>query len=126
MNFDELKLYVEEKIKLVKSNPQKLKDPLDRTTEFLIVLGKLNDFRYNCECDKARIQTVTDALFKNAKDASDAKNITEKKVDATVNIEYTTARESLERVEAMIKWAKEATNIFNHAHLTYRQISKEG
>lgn len=125
MTFEDLQKYVQEKRELIRFNPSYLKDPLNRATEFLLVQTNLNDARYLFECDKARLQTITEGLFKQAKDKSEGKNITEKKVDATVDPKYTEVREILEDLEAKIKWIKTEIDIFNNAHLTYRQLSRE-
>ena len=125
MGFNEIQAYVQEKVPLIKYTPTKLGDPMDRATEFLVIIATLNDFKQRCEADKAKIQTMSTAFFHNAKEASGGKNITEKKLDAEVDPEYANTRETLEQVESMIKWTRTAIDMFNNAHVTYRQLARE-
>lgn len=124
-SFEELKTYINTKISLIEYDPTNLSDPIVRSTDFLIVQSKLNDYRFYCETELARKRTLVEASFKDAKDASDGKNITEKRIDASTDRDYTKIREALEELEAEVKWVKTAIDIFNNAHLTYRQLSRE-
>ena len=126
MNIDELQAHVREQMKQVAFNPKSLHDPMVRCTDFLTTMAMLNDFIFTCRCDLARLQTVTEALFKDAIDHAEGKTVTEKKIGAAAHPEYTNAKEASERIEAMIKWAKTALDIFNNAHVTYRQTAREG
>jgi hypothetical protein len=123
--FEEIQNYVREKLKLIPMESQNLKDPYNRATEFLLVIANLNDFKQKCESDLARIQTIVDGTYHNAKENSSGKNITEKKLDANIDKNYTDTRETLADVESMIKWTKTSVDIFNNAHLTYRQRAKD-
>jgi len=125
MNQSQLRVKIAEHLELIKYTNKSSVEALERATKFLIMVALLADEKRNCEEDKARLTTIVDASFADAKDLSESKNITEKKMDAARNKGYTDFREALEDCEAKISWIKTYIDIFNNAHITYRTLAKE-
>jgi len=97
----------------------------DRSTAFLVMLAILTDEKRACEEDKSKLVTMSSASYAQALARSGAKQVTEKKVEAEQDGNYTHMREALEECEAKISWLRSYMNIFENAHVTYRQFSKD-
>lgn len=119
-----IKEVVDSHIDLIAFDGSALNESLERATKFLIVVAVLSDFKLNCERRKAKLTTLREAFFSHAMQNSQAKQVTEKKAEAESNKEYTNQREAVENLEAEISWARVTIDIFNNAHVTYRQLSK--
>jgi hypothetical protein len=89
------------------------------------MVALLADAKRSAEEDKAKLKTLSDATYAQAMKNSSAKQVTEKKVEAEMDEIYTSMRESLEQCESKISWLRTYINIFENAHVTYRQFSKE-
>lgn len=126
MDFSEIQQYVHKNLPLTKYDPKKFRDnPLERASEFFMVLATLNDFKQRCEADKAKIQTMSTGFYHDAYNSSSAKSVTQQKLDAEIDAQYSNTRETLEEIDSMIKWTKTSIDIFNNAHLTFRQLAKD-
>lgn len=126
MREDQLRTKIAEHVELIKFSGSALREASDRASKFLIMIAILADQKRECEEDKAKLTTLVSATFHNALGKSGGKGVTEKKLEAETDTEYTTFREALEQCEAKISWIRTYIDVFNNAHLTYRQMAREG
>ena len=126
MKFEELKELIDEHIDLILLDAKALKEAQDRATRFLVVVSVLSNYRLDLEKKKTKLITLREAHFSQALGRSEAKNVTEKKMEAESDPKYTGQREAVEEIDSEISWVKCHIEIFNNAHITYRQLSKEG
>lgn len=124
MEFEQIKQLVDDHIDLIALGPKAHKEALDRTTRFLIVIALLADYKLELERRKAKVATMRDAFYSHAVTTAEGKNVTEKKVQAESNKQYTDQRESVEEIDAEMWWLKTHIDMFNNAHLTYRTMAK--
>lgn len=125
MREEDLRLKIQEHLELIKYSSRSIKDAPERATQFLIMVAVLSDEKRSCEEDMAKLSTLTSASYAQAIGHSTSKQVTEKKIEAEQDTNYTTMREALEICQAKISWLKTYINIFDNAHLTYRQFSRE-
>lgn len=124
MEFEDVKQYVDEHVDLIVFGKDSMRESMERASKFLVVISILSEFRLSLERRKAQDITLREALYHKAINAAEGKNVTEKKIEAEANPEYTTGRESVENLDAQISWAKTNIDIFNNAHILYRNLAK--
>lgn len=124
MEFEEIQELVHEHIQLIAFGKGAFNEALDRATKFLTMVAILSDFKLERERRKAKLTTLREAFYTHAMRESSSKQVTEKKAEAESNKEYTDQREAVEEIEAEISWARTNMEIFNNAHVTYRQMAK--
>lgn len=100
-------------------------DAEDRATKFLVISSKLLNARFLANEDKIKAISIAKSIFAQVTREADGKNVTEKKLNAEANSDYQEAREYLEKIENKVDFFKTYINIFNDAHVFYRQLSKE-
>lgn len=120
-----LKAKIDEHVKLIKLDAKGINEAPERATAFLVMVALLADEKRACEQDKAKLTTLSSATFSQAIYRSPSKGVTEKKIEAEADEAYAGVRESLEECEAKISWLRTYMEIFNNAHITYRQFAKE-
>lgn len=125
MKEEALRKKIDDHLELIKFSQKGMTEAPERATQFLIMVAVLTDEKRSSEEDKAKLSTVVSATYCEAMRTADGKNTTEKKIVAETETIYTEARETLEEIEAKISWLKTYINIFENAHLTYRQLSRE-
>lgn len=125
MNEEQLRQKISEGLELIKYTKRSLQEAPERTTQFLITVAVLADAKRAAEEDKAKLSTLVNATYAQAMGRSNAKQVTEKKAEAENDSSYSDTRESLEQCESKISWLRTYIDIFNNAHITYRQFSKE-
>jgi hypothetical protein len=125
MNEEALKQKISEHLELIKYSSASLREAPERASSFLVMVAVLADVKRSCEQDKAKLTTVCAGAYAEALSYSGGKNVTEKKIDAEKDSNYTVYREALEECEAKISWLKTYIDIFNNAHITYRNLAKE-
>lgn len=112
-------------MELVKLTQKGLGEASERASEFLIIQALIaNEIRETSE-DLAKLYTIESGTLHDCVSKSSAKGVTEKKMEAARNPKYTNARESKEVCDAKITWLKTYLKIFDNAHITYRQHSKD-
>ncbi len=121
-SIEEIEKYVKENIKLITFDSYS--NVLEKTTIFLMVVSTLSNFKKELELKKTKIDTIKEAIWAKALISSEGKTAGEKKADAATDNEYSKFKEEYDVIEANISWLKTNIEIFNNAHLTYRQISK--
>lgn len=125
LNDANLRARISEHLDLIKYDRKGMTEASERATAFLTMVAILADEKRGCEEDKSKLSTVTSASYAQAMGRSTSKQVTEKKAEAEMDEGYTAVREALEQCEAKISWLKTYMEIFNNAHITYRQFSKE-
>ncbi len=125
MIFEQIKALIEDHLDLIAYDSNSFKQASERTTKFLIVVSLLAEHRLDLEKRKSKIATMREAFYSHSINEAIGKNITEKKVEAEANVNYTTQREAVESLEAEISYCKTMMNVFECAHVTYRQMSRE-
>lgn len=125
MNDEQLRKVIAENLELIKYTNKSLKEAPERATQFLIMVAILADEKRSVEEDKAKLNTLVSTTYAQAMGRSVAKQVTEKKAEAENDETYTTMREGLEQCESKISWLRTYIEVFNNAHLAYRQFSRE-
>jgi transposase len=95
-----------------------------RAAMFLEAMATVADWKH--EFTKTRIQQLSTQTATYASELSKgtAKTVTENKTTAEASDEYTSAREALEGTENDISYLKTYYEVFQNAHILYRQLSK--
>lgn len=125
MTIDDIEKLVDDTVNLIAINAHSLADAKPRASRFLIVMALLTDFLKDIEEELPKLQTLVDAGYAQAISTALGKNITEKKVAAEASRDYTSVREQKAKLDALRDWTKNHIKIFDHAHLMYRQYSRE-
>ena len=95
-----------------------------RAGQFLYALAYITDERFNLGDAKIKALSVQSAVYAEVLAAGEAKTITENKIAAEANPAYIGAREELEIVENQLTFLKAYYEIFNNAHIFYRNMAK--
>lgn len=125
MTLTEIETLIEETVELIAVNAHSLADAKPRASRFLVVNAILSSYLKDLEEELPKYQTVEDANYAQAIQSVEGKNITEKKANVATVTDYTDARENKEKLNALRDWIKNHIKIFDHAHLMYRQYSRE-
>lgn len=95
-----------------------------RASEFLGVMATITEWKHVMAEDKIRLTSVQTAVYAEQLSLGTAKTMTENKVTAEASLDYTKAREELERIENDISYLKAYYDIFKDAHIFYRTMAK--
>jgi hypothetical protein len=95
-----------------------------RAGEFLAALATITEWRHLLNEEKIKLLTTQTATFAEEMSKGTAKTVTENKMVAEASPAYTSAREELERMENDIAYLKAYFDIYNNAHVFYRQMAK--
>lgn len=125
LTFDQVEQAVLEHIDLIEISSSSLAQGKDRAAKFLIVQSLLSSYLKQVEEGKAKAQTLVSAEYATAIACADGKNITEKKQSAEADPKYTAVREKVEELDAEIRWLKTHIDIFQNAHVMFRQYTRE-
>ena len=126
MNDAELREKIAQHIELIKHSRQGMKEAAERCTSFLVMCAIINDEKRECEDERAKLITMETASYAQAVGRSLAKQVTEKKIEAEQDTNYTLIREAKESCDSKVSWLRYYLTIFENAHITYRQLMKEG
>jgi hypothetical protein len=96
-----------------------------RASEFLVASATLVDWKHVLSGEKIKLLSVQTVVYAEQMGKGTAKTVTENKLTAEASSEYTKAREELEAIDNDISYLKAYLELFNNAHLFYRQLSKE-
>ncbi|RLI54075.1 MAG: hypothetical protein DRP09_14030 [Candidatus Thorarchaeota archaeon] len=121
---EELKDLIEGGLADIRLGTKGFGEAIDRATRFLLIQASLADVKLGFEEELAKKNTLCDGYFHDALKNSEAKQVTEKKLDAGTDVDYAKSRENKEILEAEIKYLRTLMDIFGNAHVTYRQIAK--
>ena len=125
MNLEFIQKTIEDHLDLIEINAVALAQSRERAGKFLVVQAILTSYLKDLEEAQAKITTIREASYAQSIKMADGKNITEKKVEAEANPEYSSYREASERVAAEINWIKGHIKIFENAHILFRQSLRE-
>lgn len=125
MNIQNITNLIDENISLITIDAKALSEARERAAKFLVVQSILASFIKQFDDDKAKLITLSEANYARAISVAEGKNITEKKVSVNLDTSYTNSREALEQLESVRNYIKTHIKIFENAHLTFRQYSRE-
>lgn len=121
----DLEQYVDETVDLIPMDNLPASEIRSRAGRFLVACAILVNRHREVEEACAKAETLENTYLSQAIQLSQGKNITEKKSDAQANPHYTSAKEAREILDAERHWVKSYVDIFNNAHLFFRQALKD-
>jgi hypothetical protein len=95
-----------------------------RAGEFLSAQASITEYRHVLNEEKIRLLTAQTATFAEEMSKGTSKTVTENKMHAEASASYIAAREELERLENDLSYLKAYYDIFQNAHVFYRQMAK--
>ena len=125
MTFEQIQGLVDEHLEMILSESRSPYEAQDKARKFLVIQSLLASYFKDVEEQFIKLQTVQDAMYSQSIRCIDGKNITEKKVFVSEDPAYVKSREELETQDALKNWVKTHIKIFENAHLSFRQESKE-
>lgn len=93
---------------------------------FLMALAYITETRHLLSEAKIKLQSIHDAVYHQELSKCEGGTITANKITVEGSKIYATAREELENFDNDISYLKAYSDIFNNAHVYYRQMSKNG
>lgn len=122
---DKVSSLINDHLELITVDAKGIAEARERAAKFLVAQSVLSTFLRKFEDDLARSVTMKDVTHAQAIQTAEGKNVTEKKANATLDTNYSNAREFNETLEAFKYWIKTHIKLFENAHLMFRQYSKE-
>jgi hypothetical protein len=95
-----------------------------RASEFLTAQATITDFRHLLTTERIKCLTVQTAVFAQQMSKGAGKTVTQDKLNAEASDEYIHAREDLENIENDLAYLRAYYDIFNNAHIFYRNMAK--
>lgn len=124
-SFEDLQRIVMEHIDLIEISPQAIVQSKERAAKFLVMQALLSNHLKEIQDAKVKCSTLEKASYAQAIMGAAGKNITENKIVAEADPRYCEAREAMELIDSEVNWTKQHFDIFNNAHIMFRQYSKE-
>lgn len=125
LTYEQIEQVVLEHVGMIEISSSSLAAGKKRAAQFLVVQSLLSTYLKELEERKAKVATESSAQYATALGSGGGKNVTENKINAEAHPSYTQARERQEEFDAEIRWIKTHIEIFNNAHLMFRQYTKE-
>lgn len=125
MDFQSLQDLVNKHIDLIEINRDAILESKERSAKFLVVQAHLANHLKVLEDVKVKASTIEKASYAQAMVNAGGKNVTENKIQAEADSDYCKSRESVELVDSEINWTKRHYEIFENAHIMFRQISQQ-
>ena len=125
MDYNQLQELVNKYLDLIEIDRDAIIESRDRAAKFLVVQSHLSNHLKVLDDVKVKASTIEKATYAQALLNGGGKNVTENKINAEADPEYSKARETLELVEDEINWTKRHYEIFGNAHIMFRQIASE-
>jgi len=134
MTYEEIKVKIDQHIKLIEIGRQGFAESNERASKFLIINAILGDYLYEIDMELVKLKTIKDAAYCDTlndvplidKEGNKIKmTVTEKKTMVNGHKSFTDNREACEELEALREWIKGNMKIFQDAHVHYRQMSRE-
>jgi hypothetical protein len=122
---ENIEQYIQEHVALISLDNKGLAQASARATQFLVVQAVIASEIKTLKEALTQVDTIKSVRYSMAINAADGKNITEKKTQAECDSGYTDVKESFDTIEANISYLKTHLEIFNNAHVMYRQLAKE-
>lgn len=95
-----------------------------RAGMFLQAQANITEYRHLLNEEKIRLQSVQSAVYAEELSKCTGKTVTENKVTVDASEAYQNAREDFERIDNDMAYLKAYYDIFNNAHVFYRQMAK--
>lgn len=95
-----------------------------RAGDFLEAMGYVTNIRHDFGKEKIRLLSIQTATYAQELSKGTAKTVTENKTTAEASESYKKAREDLENIENDLSFLKAFADIFENAHVFYRQKAK--
>lgn len=99
-------------------------DAEKRAATFLEAMANVATWRHELGEEKIRLTSTVSAVFHQMMAVAGGKTMTESKAKVEGSLEHSTVREELERIENDISYLKAYYDIFNNAHIFYRNMAK--
>lgn len=125
LTYEQVEEVVLAHIDMIEITASSLAKGRDLTAKFLVVQSLLSSYLKQVEEDKAKSSSISSAEYSTAIMNAEGKNITEKKTMAEADPRYMAARERVECLDAEIRWVKTHIEIFNNAHVMFRQYTRD-
>lgn len=125
MEFIDLQKLVLQYIGLIEIDREAIIDARNRAAKFLVIQAHLNQHLKILEDVKVKASTEEKATYAQALMKQSGKNVTENKINAEADPDYTRAREAVELIASEHNWTKRHYEIFENAHIMFRQISQQ-
>lgn len=125
MSFEQLQALVDKHVDLVEVTSSAISEARERAARFLVIQAHLANHIKILDDIKVKASTLEKASYAQAMMKQTGKNVTENKINAEADPEYASARESVELIEAEHNWTKRHFEIFDNAHIMFRQISQQ-
>lgn len=125
MTLEQIRELIDTHVQLIKVDAKAVSEARDRAAKFLTIQAVLSNYLLELDTDRAKIVTMTEALYAKAARQSSGKSITEKKLEADEDSDYTDAKIGADTMAAQVNWVKQYIKIFENAHLMFRQLSRD-
>lgn len=125
LSFEEIQKLVLDHIGLVEINRDAIIDARNRAAKFLVIQAHLSEHLKVLDDVMVKASTEEKAMYAQAILGAGGKNVTEAKIIAEANPEYCRSRETIELIKSEHNWAKRHFDIFENAHVMFRQIASE-
>ena len=125
MTFEDLEALVAKHIDLIEITSVAISESRSRAAIFLVVQAHLANHLKLLDDVRAKSTTIQNATYAQALMSQSGKNVTENKINAEADPVYSNAREGVELIEAEHNWTKRHFEIFDNAHVMFRQISAQ-
>ena len=96
-----------------------------RAGEFLHAMARITDWKHTLSAKTVRILSIQTAVYSEQMSKGTAKTVTENKLTAEASPEYVEAREEVEYLQNDVSYLRAYYDIFNNAHIFYRNMAKE-
>lgn len=95
-----------------------------RASMFLEAMAYVTELRHLLSGEKIRAISTQTAVYAEELYKATGKTVTENKIAAEASKEYITSREDLEGLDNDLSYLKAHYEVFNNAHIFYRNVSK--
>ena len=95
-----------------------------RASIFLHAMAQIINAKHELNEEKIKISSVHTATYAEQLSKGTKKTMTENKTEAEASVPFINSREALERIENDIAFLKAYYDVFNNAHVLYRQLAK--
>lgn len=122
---EQLQELINKHLDLIEINRDAIIEARSRAAIFLVVQSHLSNHLKTLEDAEVKASTIEKASYAQAILAAGGKNVTESKIQAEADPVYAEARETIELIKSELNWVKKHFDIFNNAHILFRQIAAE-
>lgn len=124
MNFGQLQELITTTYNKITYDSNDLRDAEIKASEFLAINAQIISMKLELQSYQVRLISLQDAVYKDAVMNAGGKNVTESKLIAEATKDYQLTRENVENINAQLDYLKHFIDLFNNAHIFYRQLSK--